>query len=103
MLLNYAFSEPSRDYWIQDCSAATENILIAAMGLGLGTLWIGLYPIPSKLKPVRKALDIPEYVIPLNVIYIGYADERKKPRKKTLSINIHYSPTNIILQIRLRI
>lgn len=78
--MDFAFSEPSRDYWIQDCSAATENILLAAAGLGLGTVWIGLHPLPSKIKPVRKILNIPEYVIPLGVVYVGYAAEIKEPR-----------------------
>jgi nitroreductase len=78
--MNYAFSETSRDYWIQDCSAAMENILIAASGMGLGSVWIGLHPIPSKVKPVRKVLDIPEHVIPLGVAYVGYPDEFKEPR-----------------------
>ena len=78
--MKLAFSPPSTDYWVQDCSAATENILIAATGMGMGTLWVGLYPIQSKLAPVRKILNIPEHVIPLNIIYIGYGDEEKEAR-----------------------
>ncbi|GFP75352.1 nitroreductase family protein [Clostridium fungisolvens] len=78
--MDFAFSEPSIDYWIQECSAATENILLAAAGLGLGSIWIGLYPLPSKIKPVRKILNIPEHVIPLGAVYVGYAGEIKEPR-----------------------
>lgn len=78
--MNLAFSPPSQEYWVQDCSAAIQNILLAATGLGLGSVWIGLYPLPSKIKPVRKVLDIPEYVIPLGVVYLGYPDEFKEPR-----------------------
>jgi Nitroreductase len=78
--MNFAFPEPSRDYWIQDCSAAIENILLAATEMGLGSVWIGLHPLPSKIKPVRKLLDIPDYVIPLSVVYLGYPNESKEPR-----------------------
>lgn len=78
--MKFAFPEPSRDYWVQDCSAATENILLAATGMGLGSVWIGLHPLPSKTKPVRKLLDIPDYVIPLGAVYLGYPNEDKEPR-----------------------
>lgn len=78
--MNFAFSPPSQEYWVQDCSAALQNILLAATGMGLGSVWIGLYPLPSKIKPVRKVLDIPEYVIPLGVVYLGYPNEHKEPR-----------------------
>ena len=46
-------------YWVQDCSAATENILIAAAGMGLGAVWIGIYPYPSKIKPLALFRSVP--------------------------------------------
>jgi len=67
-------------YWEQDCSAALENILIAATGFGLGTVWIGLHPLPSTIKPVRELLNIPDYVVPLGVVLIGYSAEEKEAR-----------------------
>jgi nitroreductase len=67
-------------YWVQDCSAAMENILIAASGLGLGAVWIGVYPLPSVIEPLKKAMSIPEHVTPLGVAYIGYPAEEKEPR-----------------------
>jgi len=67
-------------YWEQDCSAAMENILLAATGLGLGSVWIGLHPIESVIKPLRKLLLLPDYVIPLGVALIGYSDEDKPKR-----------------------
>ncbi len=67
-------------YWVQDCSAAAENICIAAVGLGLGTVWIGVYPLPSVIKPVSKICNLPEDIIPLCVIYVGYPAEDKLPR-----------------------
>lgn len=70
----------AREYWVQDCSAATENILIAAAGMGLGAVWIGVHPAPSKIKPVREALGIPENVTPLSIVYVGHPAETKEPR-----------------------
>lgn len=67
-------------YWEQDCSAATENILIAATGLGLGSVWIGIHPLPGVIKIVRETLAIPEHVIPLSMVYVGVPAEEKPPR-----------------------
>ncbi len=67
-------------YWVQDCSAAIENILIAATGMELGTVWIGVYPLESRVKSVRKVLNIPENATPLGVVYVGYPAEKKEAR-----------------------
>lgn len=52
--VNIANNSAARDHWVQDCSAATEDILIAAAGMGLGAVWIGVYPYPSKIKPLAE-------------------------------------------------
>jgi nitroreductase len=75
-----ANNSAARDHWVQDCSAATENILIAAAGMGLGAVWIGVYPYPSKIKPLSEVLRIPENVIPLSMIFVGHPAEIKAPR-----------------------
>ena len=68
--------ESARNFWIQDCSAATENLLIAAAGMGLGTVWIGVYPREDIMQILHEMFGIPANVIPLNIIYLGYpADE----------------------------
>lgn len=67
-----------KNHWDQDCSASLENILLAATSIGLGSVWIGVYPMQSYIESVRKALNIPEYVVPLGIAYIGYADEEKQ-------------------------
>lgn len=69
-----------KDFWIQDCSAATENILLRATDLGLGSLWCGIYPQKRPVERVKKILDITNSDIPLNIIYIGYGDEEKEGR-----------------------
>jgi nitroreductase len=70
----------ARFHWEQDCSAATENILIAAAGLGLGAVWIGVHPLPSKIKPLSEILVIPEHVIPMSMVYVGHPAETRPPR-----------------------
>ena len=67
-------------YWVQDCSAAIENILIAAAGMGLGTVWIGVYPLESRVKSVREVMNMPENVTPLGVVYVGHPGEQKEAR-----------------------
>ena len=69
-----------KDFWIQDCSAATENILLRATDLGLGSLWCGIYPQKRPVERVKKILGITNSDIPLNIIYIGYGDEKKEGR-----------------------
>ncbi|MEM0089177.1 MAG: nitroreductase family protein [Archaeoglobaceae archaeon] len=58
--------------WIQDCSASTQNILLAARALGIGSCWLGVYPNESRMKPIAKALGIPEDIVVFSVISLGY-------------------------------
>ena len=78
--IRIANNSAARDHWVMDCSAATENILIAAAGLGLGAVWIGVYPYPSRIKTLRETLGIPEDVTPLSMIYVGHPAETKEAR-----------------------
>ena len=71
-----------QEFWIQDCSAVVQNILIAATSLRLGSIWIGIYPIVNRIKLLRKMFNMPEYVVPLNIVYIGYPAEEKEPRTR---------------------
>lgn len=79
-----------RDYWVQDCSAATQNILLAAEAIGLGAVWIGVFPRDDRVENVKKILNIPENVFPLNVISIGYPAGDEKPKDKFDETNIHW-------------
>ena len=63
------------DYWIQDCSAATENILLRAVDLGLGAVWCGIHPQKRPVERVRELLGMTEGQIPLNIIFLGYPGE----------------------------
>ena len=78
--MKLSFKGPGQEMWVQDCSAATENILIAATSIGLGSVWVGIYPLESNIKSLRKILNIPEHVIPLSIVYVGYPAEEKEAR-----------------------
>jgi nitroreductase len=67
-------------YWVQDCSAATENILIAAAALGLGGVWLGCYPNQDREVAIRKVLNIPDRIPVLSLISIGRPAEDKPAR-----------------------
>jgi nitroreductase len=77
-------------YWVQDCSAAVENILIAAAGMDLGAVWIGIYPLESRVAAVRRVLNMPEHVTPLGAVYVGYAAEKKEPRTQYDEHRVHW-------------
>ena len=80
--MKLAFKGVTQEMWVQDCSAALENILIAATSLGLGTVWIGVYTNPGVERQVKSTLNMPEYVIPLGVVYVGYPAEEKEARSR---------------------
>jgi len=77
------------EYWVQDTSAATENILLAATALGLGAVWIGVHPKPDREKRVREMLALPEEVTPLCLIAIGHPAEEKPPRTQFDPSRVH--------------
>lgn len=78
------------EFWIQDCSAAIENILVEAVELELGTCWCGLYPLKSPVKRLREILDVPEHLVPLGLLHIGYPNEEKESRTQYDEKSIEY-------------
>ncbi len=82
--------EGTPEYWVQDCSAATENLLLAAEALGLGAVWCGVYPRQERVDAVQKLLGLPPKVIPLNIIAVGHPGEDPKPKDKWREERIHW-------------
>lgn len=78
------------EYWIQDCSAATENILLRITDLGLGAVWCGIYPQKRAEEKVRKLLGINTKQIPLNIIFIGHPAEEPTARDQYDETKVHY-------------
>ena len=89
--LNKAMEGPGQPYWIQDCSAATQNILLAAHALGLGAVWTGCYPIEERVANVSRVLNLPENLIPLGVIVMGYPNEQPAPKDKWKPENVSHN------------
>jgi len=79
----------SARFWVQDCSAATENLLLAAAALGLGSVWLGVYPGEDRIQGIRKVLNIPETIVPLNLIVIGHPAEEKESRTQYDDLRVH--------------
>ncbi len=85
-------AEGMLEYWVQDTSAATENILLSAHALGLGAVWCGVYPDSNgRLAGVQKLLNIPEDIIPLNVIVMGYPDSEPAIKDKWMPEKVSYN------------
>ena len=80
--LNNTFPGDGLDYWVEDTSAATENLLLAAHSLGLGAVWCGIYPMMERVAYLKKLLKLPENIVPLNVIPVGYPAEDPAPKDK---------------------
>ena len=76
-------------YWVQDCSAATENLLLAATALGLGAVWLGVYPRDDRVEAVRRILHLPDHIMPLNLIAVGHPAEEKQPRTQYDETRVH--------------
>jgi nitroreductase len=75
--------------WVQDCSAATENILIEAAALGLGAVWLGVHPLEERERGLRALLGIPEEVVPFAVVPVGHPVEVKGPSARFDRSRVH--------------
>ncbi len=77
------------DFWTHDCSAATENMLIAANALGLGAVWLGVHPGEELVKKTRELLGIPGHVTPLCIVSVGHPAEEKPPADRYDESKVH--------------
>ena len=82
---------PDKGFWIQDVSAATENLLLAAHALGLGAVWTGVYPDADRVKAVQQRLGMPDSIIPLAVVPVGYPAGPQTPKDKWKTENVHFN------------
>ena len=77
-------------YWYLDCSAAAQNILLAAEAQGLGAVWTAAYPYEDRIRVVRKYTELPGNIVPLCVIPFGYPATAQEPKQKFDEKKIHY-------------
>lgn len=89
--LQKALEGDGREFWVQDCSAATQNILLAAESMGLGAVWTGAYPRKETVNIIKVELGLPEHIVPLNVIPIGWQTGEEKPKQKYTEENIRWN------------
>lgn len=78
-----------RDYWPQDCAAATENLLLAIHAHGLGGVWIGIYPREGRVAEIRRVILLPDRVVPFSLVPIGIPGENKPPADRFTPDRIH--------------
>lgn len=78
------------DRWIQDCAAATQNLLLAAHALGLGAVWVGVQPVPERIALARRTGALPETIEPVSIVALGYPNETPDPVERFKPDRIHY-------------
>ncbi len=77
-------------YLLQDCTAAIENILLAANALGLGACWLGVHPRPERIEKLQSFCQLPENILPIACLAIGWPDEEKSPRTNFQEEALHW-------------
>jgi len=82
--------EAAKGHWIPDASNASMNILLAAHSLGLGAVWTTFYPYEDRTAGIRKLLDLPDHIMPLNIIPLGYPVEKRAYQDRFNPAKIHY-------------
>ena len=72
-------------FWVQDCSTATMSILLAAHDQGLGAVWAAIYPVEDRVVGAKQILGLPEQVVPLCVVPVGYPMNKPQPPERRYS------------------
>lgn len=76
-------------FWIEDVSAATQNILLAAHAMGLGAVWTGIYPLDDRVKGFRDLVKAPQNIVPMSLVVIGYPQHSTEPTDRTDMKRVH--------------
>ena len=77
-------------YWVQDCSAASQNILLTAHSLGLAAVWTGIFPLQSRIKKLQELLQLPAHILPLNLIVVGHPAAPATHKDKWDPAKVHH-------------
>jgi len=81
--------ETHEGFWVQDCAAATQNILLAIESKGLGGVWVGIYPRDNRIDNFKKLFSLPENIIPFSLVPLGYPAEKKPAADRFDETRIH--------------
>jgi nitroreductase len=80
----------SESYMLQDCSAAIENMLLAARALGLGTCWLGVHPRTERIAGIAKFFELPDNIVPISAIAVGHPDKMPEKHTRFMADNVHW-------------
>ena len=83
--------EKSEGYWVVDCAAAVENMLLAAHALGLGAVWCGVYPREKRMEALRQLLGLPKNVIAHSLVVLGYVAEQVPAEDRYRPERVHHN------------
>jgi nitroreductase len=83
--------EKNESWLLQNCSAVTENILLSAHGLGIGSCWIAIHGMDDAYKNIKVQFNLPENIVPVSLISLGYPDEVIKAEERFNEEKIHYN------------
>jgi len=83
--------ETAKGYWMIDCAAATQNLLLSAHALALGAVWTGVYPREERMDGLTELLALPEYILPHSLVVIGYPAQQPSQQDRFKSERIHYN------------
>lgn len=81
--------EAAPGYYLEDCGAATQNMLLAACELGLGACWLGITPVRERMEPVKQLLGLPEHIEPFCGVAVGYPDEARQVPERFEESRVH--------------
>jgi nitroreductase len=81
--------EKYKGFWVQDCAAATENLLLAVTDAGLGAVWCGIYPLDERVQAFRELLKAPAHVVPFAIVPVGHPAEEKPPARRYDPARVH--------------
>jgi nitroreductase len=83
--------EKNESWLLQNCSAAIQNILLSAYGLGIGSCWIAIHGMDDVYKNIKAQFKLPEHIVPVSLISLGYPDEDLKAEERFKEEKIHYN------------
>ena len=77
-------------FWVQDCAAAMQNILIESRAQCLGAVWLRIYPVEGRVQNLRKLLDLPPHVVPFAITPVGYPVDKSEPKCRYDESRVHF-------------
>ena len=76
IVLGDLFREKQNGFWVQDCSACTTTLLLAAHGMGIGAVWTGIYPVRERVVQFSELIDAPQSIVPFSMVLLGNSEQR---------------------------